>query len=65
MNAYTVTFRPSPSSPCVVVELDHSKADWAEVCEAARRRLFPGVAVVEWVPEVVEIVKPERKRRRK
>ena len=38
--------------------------DWAAVCNWISDRLHPGVPF-EPVPEKVEIVKPERKRRRK
>ena len=60
----SVRFRPSPDMPWVHVLLPEG-TDLLALLEAARARIFPGVAVVPWVAPVVEVERPRKTRRRK
>ena len=60
VNEISVRFRSAPAAPWVEVRMPEGTDVWALV-EAARLRIFPGVAVVPYVAPAVE--KPERKRR--
>ena len=57
-------YRPTHDAPWTEIHFPAS-VDLGALLEFVRARMFPGVEVVPWVPERVELVKLERKRRRK
>lgn len=38
-----MAYRADLGDEPVVIEFDHAKVDWADVCNATSKRMFPGI----------------------
>lgn len=54
MSTFTLRYTTKAMPDILVIEFDHAKADWAEVANAVRARLFPGARIRTEMDEAID-----------